>query len=206
MAPPLPRPPPPTNSFPHPSPGNILLKVVSRGNCGKLVENRSKLNVREKTQLECHLWCPLCPSSWSRLLSWPQAHSVTAGEAPNLTSWSVCLCAPVTTLLCVLFVKTLCVACSLEHHRCHVHSQMRVLPGAYVHTHLWGQVGPRVYETEREVLRDDQRPADAMISRGLGCSQIFREKGNEVTKAGRNAQGGWRHNCHTLAPGPSLEV
>lgn len=49
--------PTPTNSYPHPSPGNILVKVVSRGSFGKLVENRSKLNVLlwEK-QREKHSW------------------------------------------------------------------------------------------------------------------------------------------------------
>lgn len=83
-------------------PGNTLTELISRGNCGKLVENRSMWNVRDKTQLEGHLQFSLCPSSWSRLLSWPQTHSGIPQEAPNLTSRSVCVCVPVITHLCAL--------------------------------------------------------------------------------------------------------
>lgn len=83
-----------------------------------------------------------------------------------------------------------------------------------MHTGLWEQVGPGAYETEREVLLDDQGLADAMISRGLGCSQISREKGSDSDK-GREECTGWvetqlSHSCppprwsfsHRMAPNP----
>lgn len=128
-----------------------------------------------KTQLERHLQLPLCPSSWSRLLFWPWAHSANPPrEASNFTTRNVCarvrapvcyntsVCAVVDMCLCSLSVY------SLERCRCHMHSQVSMCLGAYVHRGSWKQVEPGAHDTEKEILRNGQGPADIMISGNLG--------------------------------------